>query len=141
MAAGSDKFPLAKGVIKEMLNAEAAGYPFMWGNIARLSNSAIDELGLAGAMLEDKMAVSEHRASSGQTNRMTRKERKEHYKRKAILERLKEEERRRVWARRHPGGRESDWVRREAERKTRKAADRARRKAAKRSSSRKSGSR
>jgi hypothetical protein len=133
---------LARGAIKEMLNANAAGYPFAWGNIANLSEGAIAELGLGGALVERKMAVSPRRSSSGQTNRMTRKERKEHYKRKAILEREKEEERRRVWERRHPGASESNWRRREEARKTRKAADRAFRKAmrGKRSSSRKSGS-
>lgn len=134
--------PLIAGskFLQGMFKAEREGYPFQWGNIANLSDAAIEELGLEGAFLEQKMAVSPHRSSSGQTNRMTRKERKEHYKRKAILEREKEEERRRVWERRHPGGRESEWRAREEKRKTRKAANRAFRKAAKRSSSRKSGS-
>ena len=126
--------------LQGMFQAEREGQPFKWGNVANLSNAAIEELGLEGAFLEQKMAVSPHRESSGQTIRMTRKERKEHYKRKAILEREKEEERRRVWERRHPGASESNWRRREAARQTRKAAARAARKAAKRSSSRKSGS-
>lgn len=134
--------PLLAGsrFMQNMFRAEREGNPFQWGNIANLSDAAIEELGLTGAFLEQKMAVSPHRESSGMTNRMTRKERKEHYKRKAILEREKEAERRSVWARRHPGGHESNWERREAARKTRKAEARARRKAAKRSSSRRANS-
>lgn len=127
--------------LQDMFQAESERNPWMWGNIANLSEEAIKELGIAGAVSESRK-ISPRRESSGMTNRMTRKERKEHYKRKAILERQKEEERRRVWERRHPGGRESEWLRREEARKTRKAHNRMLRKAARaqRSSSRKSGS-
>lgn len=127
--------------MQNMFAANREGNPWPWGNIDKLSDAAIEELGIAGAVREEREG-SPHRSSSGQTNRMTRKERKEHYKRKAILEREKEEERRRVWERRHPGASESNWRRREEARKTRKAQNRALRKAirGKRSSSRKSGS-
>lgn len=135
--------PLLRGsrFMQNMFAANREGNPWLWGNVANLSDKAIEELGIAGAVREEREG-SPHRESSGQTNRMTRKERKEHYKRKAILEREKEEERRRVWERRHPGASESNWRRREEARKTRKAQNRALRKAirGKRSSSRKSGS-
>ena len=96
-----------------------------WGNVP--SDSAVENVGLDAAV--DEIYVSSpRRSSSGRTSsiqrRGGRKARKEHYTRKAILERQKEEERRRVWERRHPGGRESNWLKREAERKTRKAAKR-----------------
>jgi hypothetical protein len=135
--------PLLAGsrFMQNMFAANRNGYPFQWGNVANLSDKAIEELGIAGAIHEEREG-SPRRSSSGETNRMTRKERKEHYKRKAILEREKEEERRRVWQRRHPGASESNWRRREEARKTRKAQSRAFRKSVrgKRSSSRKSGS-
>lgn len=146
VARGSKKAaaPLLAGsrFMQNMFQANREGWPYQWGNIANLSDKAVEELGIAGAMREEREG-SPRRASSGNTNRMTRKERKEHYKRKAILEREKEEERRRVWQRRHPGASESNWRRREEVRKTRKAQNRAFRKAVrgKRSSSRKSGSR
>lgn len=68
---------------------------------------------------------SPHRSSSGQTSEIQRKggrkARKEHYTRKAILEREKEEKRRRAWEKLHPGASESNWRRREERRKTRRA--------------------
>ena len=114
------------------------GSSLKWGNVNALSEGAFKELGFAGA-LDEARRRSEHRASSGMTNRMTRKERQEHYRRKAALEVRKEAERRAVWMRRHPGAPEANWERREAARKTRKAGERAARKAARRrtSSSRK----
>ena len=96
-----------------------------WGNVP--SDAAVAELGLDGAVAE-MYGNSPSRSSSGRTSSIQRnrgrKARKEHYTRKAILERQKEEERRRVWERRHPGGRESNWHRREFVRKTRKVARR-----------------
>jgi hypothetical protein len=112
---------------------------YAWGNIANLSEGAVQELGIEGAMAE--AAGSPRRASSGMTEEMKRRPRKErqaYYTRKAIHEAEKEAERRRRWQRRHPGASESNWRRREATRKTRKAAERAWRKGIKRSSSRKS---
>lgn len=110
------------------------GSSLEWGNLANMSEGAFKELGFAGAYEEARRA-SERRASSGMTNRMTRKERQEHYRRKAALEARKEAERRAVWMRRHPGAPEADWERREAARKTRKAGERAARKAARRRTS------
>ena len=94
-----------------------------WGDVVS-SPGAVAELGLEGARAE-KARGSPHRASSGQTSEIQRvhgrKGRAEHYKRKAILEKEKEEARRVVWLRRHPGAHESNWVLREDKRKTRKA--------------------
>ena len=100
------------------------GSSLKWGNVANLSEGAFKELGFVGAYNEARRP-SERRASSGMSNRMTRKERKEHYRRKAELETRKEAERRAVWMRRHPGAPETNWERREAARKSRKAGERA----------------
>jgi hypothetical protein len=108
----------------EMKEAERAGVPFLWGNVFNLSESAVEELGIVGARKEEN-AFSPHRASSGNTNRMTRKERKQHYTRKAILEREKEEKRRALWERRHPRADVRGWLEKEEERKKRKAIHRA----------------
>ena len=103
-----------------------------WGNVNRLSSGAINELGIEGAIAEANRK-SARRSSSGRTSSIQRREgrkgRKAHYTRKAILERVKEEERRAVWIRRHPHAPESNWIQREAKRKTRKAAERKERKA------------
>lgn len=77
---------------------------------------------------EDSDFVSSpHRSSSGNTSEIQRKggrkARKEHYTRKAILERQKEEKRRRVWLQLHPDASESNWRRRE-ERRTKRRANR-----------------
>ena len=97
-----------------------------WGDVVS-SPGAVAELGLEGARAE-KARGSPHRASSGQTSEIQRvhgrKGRKEHYTRKAILEKEKEEARRVVWLRRHPGAPEANWERREEKRKTRKAEQR-----------------
>ena len=112
-------------IMKAMMEGKLA-----WGNLPS-SEGAIRELGLTGAMSE-RRKVSPRNPSSGRTSSIQkekgRKGRQEHYKRKAILERQKEEERRRVWLRRNPGASESNWRRREEKRKTRKAAERAVRK-------------
>jgi hypothetical protein len=100
------------------------GSSLEWGNLANMSEGAFKELGFEGAMAEARRP-SERRPSSGMSNRMTRKDRKEHYRRKAVLEARKEAERRAVWLRRHPGAPEENWQRREAARKSRKAGERA----------------
>lgn len=100
------------------------GSSLEWGNLANISEGAFKELGFEGAMAEARRP-SERRPSSGMSNRMTRKDRKEHYRRKAELEARKEAERRAVWLRRHPGAPEDIWERREAARKSRKAGERA----------------
>lgn len=110
-----------------------------WGNIAELSEGALKELGFVGAY-DEAVRRSERLPSSGMSNVMTRKLRKEHYKRKAILETRKAKERRAVWERRHPGAGEANWERREKKRDERKAASRAARRAVKRRGS-SSGSR
>jgi hypothetical protein len=134
--------PLSGGLEELMYKRPNLG----WGNIAELSEGALKELGLVGAYDEAIHPNSEHLASSGMSNRMTRKLRKEHYKRKAILEVRKAKERRTVWERRHPGAGEANWERREKKREERKAAARATRRMMKRgrrssSSSRSGGSR
>jgi hypothetical protein len=105
-----------------------------WGNLNSVSEKAIEELGLAGAIREAKR-VSARRPSSGKTSSIQRREgrkgRQAHYTRKAVLERAKEAERRATWMRRHPAASESNWIRREEKRKTRKAAERAARKESK----------
>jgi hypothetical protein len=98
-----------------------------WGNVANLSEGAVRELGVQGAM-EEHWVRSPRRSSSGKTSsiqgRLGRKGRQAHYTRKAILEREKEGHRRAVWERRHPGASESHWRSREEKRKTRKANER-----------------
>jgi hypothetical protein len=112
----------ADPILKAMMNGKLA-----WGNVANLSDGAVRELGIEGAMKEAKRS-SARRNSSGRTSSIQRREgrkgRQAHYTRKAILEREKEEGRRSVWLRRHPGASESNWRRREANRKTRKAVER-----------------
>jgi hypothetical protein len=97
---------------------------FKWGDLPS-SEGAVRELGVRGA-IEERGRLSPRRPSSGMTSEIQRtqgrKGRQEHYKRKAILEKEKEEERRRVWLRRHPGASESDWLKREEKRKTRKVS-------------------
>jgi hypothetical protein len=84
-------------------------------------------------------STSEHRASSGKTSSIVRREgrkgRKAHYTRKAILEREKEERRHAAWRARFPGAPESHWEFREARRKTQKREARLRRADRKTSSS------
>lgn len=111
-----------KAPVTNMFNMIKAG-TLAWGD-AVSSEGAVAELGLEGARAE-KARGSPHRASSGQTSEIQRvqgrKGRKEHYTRKAILEKEKEEARRVVWLRRHPGAPETNWERREKKRHTRKA--------------------
>ena len=102
-----------------------------WGNVANLSEGAVRELGIEGA-IDEHWKLSPRRSSSGRTSSIQRvhgrKGRQAHYTRKAILEREKEESRRKVWERRHPGASESNWRRHEENRKSRKANQRATRK-------------
>jgi hypothetical protein len=102
-----------------------------WGDIEALSEGALKELGLVGAY-DEAVRRSERLPSSGMSNTMSRKLRKEHYRRKAILETRKAKERRAVWERRHPGAGEANWERREKKREERKAGERAGRRSIKR---------
>lgn len=113
-----------------------AGREPEWANVANLRSSNIEEYGLKGALNRERNG-SEHRMSSGMTSELvkvgkSRKERntirKAHYQRKGELEGRKEATRRAIWDRRH-GKNESEWVRREAARQTRRAANRQFRKA------------
>ena len=99
--------------MREMREADERGEPYMWGNIMSLSEGAVEELGINGAMAEHKR-ISSHMASSGQSPSMPRKARKEHYSRKIAKYKEHEAERRARWTRRHPGAAESNWERREA---------------------------
>jgi hypothetical protein len=115
---------LTSRFIREIKAAEAAGRPHAWGNLMNLSDPAIEELGIEGAIAE-RNAISPHRASSGMTTEIVhahgRKAGKEHYKRKAILEAEKEVVRRATWLRRHPGAPEANWARRQETRKATRA--------------------
>jgi hypothetical protein len=102
-----------------------------WGNVANMDEKTLLDEGFYAAYRE-AVKLSEHLASSGMSNRMTRKERKEHYRRKAELEVRKAKERREQWERRHPGGRESEFARKEKARVERKAVERAARRTVKR---------
>lgn len=110
--------------IRDLVAAHAAGRPYDWGDFDHLSEGAVEELGVNGAIAE-RNAGSPHRNSSGQTTEIVhahgRKAGKEHYKRKAILELEKEAVRRATWLRRHPGAPESNWVRRQDTRKAARA--------------------
>ena len=102
-----------------------------WGNINAISEGALKELGY-GRAHNEAVRRSSRLSSSGMSNVMPRKTRKEHYRRKAILETRKAKERRELWERRHPGAGEPNWERREKKREGRKAASRGARRTAKR---------
>lgn len=122
--------PLFNGsrFMREMREADERGEQYMWGNLMNLSEGAVEELGIKGAM-EERDRLSSHVASSGRSASMPRKVRKEHYTRKIAKYRAHEAERRARWEHRHPGATESNWLRREAahraNRNTRRAARRA----------------
>jgi hypothetical protein len=117
-----------------------------WANVMNLPSENVEAYGIAGAMelnrerrseqvrreqqelaaLENLLSRSEHRSSSGQTQRMSRKERQAHYKRKGELEGRKETMRRRYY--KLKGLSQSEQERREAARKARRAATRKARK-------------
>ena len=99
--------------MQEMHNAEKRGEPYMWGNLMNLSEGAVEEHGIKGAMAE-RNRISSHVASSGESPSMPRKIRKEHYSRKIAKYKMHEAERRARWERRHPNASESNWARREA---------------------------
>jgi hypothetical protein len=134
-------FANASRFLREMVEAEERGEPYLWGNVFNLSEGAIEELGIKGAMAE-RDQLSSHVASSGESYKMPRKMRKEHYARKIAKYQAHEAERRARWERRHPGAPEENWKEREAahraKRNTRRAARRA---AARRSSNRKGSNR
>lgn len=110
-------------LLKEFKEAEEAGLG--WGNIAMLNEDNVNDYGIMGAW-EKMRRGSEHRASSGQTSEILRREGrkgvKAHYKRKGELEGIKEAARRAEWERLHPGAKEANWERRQALRKTKRAA-------------------
>ena len=116
-----------------------------WGNLAVFNEGILKKYGVAAAYDAAIHPNSEHLPSSGMSNAMTRKLRKEHYRRKAILEVRKAKERRALWEHLNPGAGEANWLRLERAREERKAVARAHRRATKRagrrSSSRSGGSR
>lgn len=116
------------------------GSSLEWGNINRISEGAFKEKGFVGAY-DEALRQSSRLPSEGMSNRMTRKERKEHYRRKAILETRKAKERRALWERRHPGAPERNWEAREKKREERKAGQREAARLARRRRSSRSGSR
>lgn len=107
-----------------------------WANMERMDPLVLEREGVRAAYKNawNPSSTSEHRASSGKTSSIVRREgrkgRKAHYTRKAILEREKEERRRAAWLVHFPGASESHWRFREERRKTRKQEERSRRAAA-----------
>ena len=105
------------------MNALASGTP--WGNLPPEINIA--QYGLAGA-LALKNERSEHVPSSGRTSSIQRlggrKARGEHYTRKAILEKKKEQERMEMWKKLYPDADPANFQRHENERKWRKGYER-----------------
>ena len=71
----------ASRFMRELHEAEERGEPYLWGNVMNLSEGAVEELGIKGAM-EERDRLSSHLASSGESPTMPRKARKEHYTRK-----------------------------------------------------------
>lgn len=125
-------------IMKQALEGEKLGKQYNWTDLfmnPELDERRVAEIGLDEALAEQiyrrEYGRSPHRPSSGRSNTMTRKERKEHYRRKGILEAEKEGRRRAEWERLHPGGRESNWRHREEARKRRKSSERRSRKARK----------
>jgi hypothetical protein len=106
--------PLFNGsrFMREMREADERGESIQWGNLLNLSEGAVEELGIKGAMAE-RNRISSRVASSGESPHMPRKMRKEHYTRKIAKYKEHEAERRTRWKRRHPGANESNWTRRE----------------------------
>jgi hypothetical protein len=99
-------------------------HPYLsWADIEEVDEDDLLKYGFAEA-LRRAYARSERLASSGQSNTMPRKTRKEHYRRKAQLEERKEAARRAQWLREFPGASERAWVRREERRQRRKADER-----------------
>jgi hypothetical protein len=110
------------------------GNEVTWGDIAELSEENVRAFGIEEA-LHRSPTPSPRRPSSGESYRMTRKERKEHYKRKGQLEDEKEKARLKAWMAKNPEGDPMDWVAREKTRRERKERERKSRKALRKSSS------
>jgi hypothetical protein len=101
-----------------------AEHPYLsWADVEEVDEDDLLKFGFAEA-LRRAYARSERLASSGQTNRMSRKPRQEHYRRKAQLEERKEAARRAQWRAEFPNASERAWTRREERRKARKAEER-----------------
>ena len=99
-------------------------HPYLsWADIEEVDEDDLLKYGFAEA-LRRAYARSERLASSGQSNTMTRGERKEHYRRKAQHEERKEAARRAQWLKEFPGAPEAAWIRREERRQKRKAEER-----------------
>jgi hypothetical protein len=107
-----------------------------WANIEEIDAANFEKFGFEEALRRAR-ARSERLASSGMSPKMSRKNRQEHYRRKAKLEERKELARRAEWEYNFPGAPESNWLRREERRKTRKQAERNLRRARRRSGSNK----
>ncbi len=99
-------------------------HPYLsWADIEEVDEDDLLKHGFVEA-LRRAYSRSERLASSGASNTMARKTRKEHYRRKAQLEDRKEAGRRAQWLKEFPGAPEAAWNRREARRQSRKAAER-----------------
>ena len=115
-------------------------HPYLsWADIEEVDEDDLLKHGFAEA-LRRAYARSERLASSGMSNTMARKTRKEHYRRKAQLEERKEAVRRAQWLAEFPGAHESSWARREEFRKRRKERERYNRKLTKKLAGRRSSS-
>jgi hypothetical protein len=99
-------------------------HPYLsWADIEEVDEDDLMKFGFKEA-LHRAYARSERLASSGASNTMPRKTRKEHYRRKAQLEERKEAARRAQWRAEFPDAPESAWTRREERRQRRKADER-----------------
>ena len=105
--------------------AEADRLGLGWGDLLNIDFELAKRAGLPAALEEERArGYSPHLASSGMSDEMTRGPRKQHYIRKAIMEKEKEEKRRAHWQKYYPGVPEINWQLKEEARKTRKAAQR-----------------
>ena len=122
--------------------AEADRLGLGWGDLLNIDFELAKRAGLPAALEEERArGYSPHLASSGMSDEMTRGPRKQHYIRKAIMEKEKEEKRRAHWQKYYPGVPEINWQLKEEARKTRKAAQReSRRRMKKAASGRKASS-
>lgn len=116
-------------------------HPYLsWADIEEVDEDDLLKYGFAEA-LRRAYSRSERLASSGQSNTMPRKTRKEHYRRKAQLEERKEAARRAQWLAEFPGAPETSWARREEFRKRRKERERYSRKLNKKIAAERAGTR
>lgn len=133
--------PLPKLHLNAIMRAaldETHGKNYNWYDLflnPELDDRRVAEVGINAALAEQEhrrqLGMSPRRPSSGRSNTMTRKERKEHYRRKGILEAEKEAARRAEWERLRPRRPEANWREREEARKRRKSSERRSRKARK----------